>query len=85
LRGEKGYAGTREDFAHMALINEPSTNFKGTLTSGLHTGTGTDVTLETLAEMVEDSGERVVIDAENGADITRWVLRRITIERARHG
>jgi polyhydroxyalkanoate synthesis repressor PhaR len=68
----------------MALIDEPIA-IKRYASRRLHqSGTGTYVTLETLAEIVEDDEDFVVFDAETGADITRSVLKQIILERARH-
>ena len=46
---------------------------------------GRYVTLEDLADMVEDDEDFVVTDAETGEDITRSVLKQIIVERKRHG
>ena len=43
------------------------------------------VTLEDLADRVEDEEDFVVTDAETGEDITQSVLKRIIVERRRHG
>ena len=66
----------------MALIDEPIAIKRYASRRLYQPGTGTYVTLETLAEMVED--DFVVFDAETGADITRSVLKHIILERARH-
>ena len=69
----------------MARIDEPITIKRYANRRLYHAGTGTDVTLENLAEMVEDDEDFVVLDAATGADITRSLLKQIIIERAGHG
>jgi polyhydroxyalkanoate synthesis repressor PhaR len=48
-------------------------------------GAGGYVTIEELGAMVEDEEDFVVNDAETGDDVTRRVLEKIIVERARHG
>ena len=43
------------------------------------------VTLGDLAAMVEDDEDFVVTEAATGADITRFVLKQIIVERGNHG
>jgi polyhydroxyalkanoate synthesis repressor PhaR len=46
---------------------------------------GAYLTLDDLAQRVEDDGDFVVTKAETGKDITRSVLKQIIVERRRHG
>jgi polyhydroxyalkanoate synthesis repressor PhaR len=48
-------------------------------------GAGGYVTLDDLGAMVEDEEDFVVYDVKTGDDITQVVLKRIIVERARHG
>jgi polyhydroxyalkanoate synthesis repressor PhaR len=50
-----------------------------------HPGTGSYLTFEDLASMVEDDEEFVVYEAKTGEDITRSILRQIILKRAKHG
>jgi len=43
------------------------------------------VTLEDLAALVEDEEDFLVTEAATGEDITQAVLKRIIVERRRHG
>jgi polyhydroxyalkanoate synthesis repressor PhaR len=43
------------------------------------------LTLEELAERIEDDENFVVTEAETGEDVTRSVLKQIIVERRRHG
>jgi len=46
---------------------------------------GAYLTLDDLAQRVEDNDDFVVTEAETGEDITRSVLKQIIVERKRHG
>ena len=46
---------------------------------------GAYLTLDDLAQRVEDDEDFVVTEAETGEDITRSVLHQIIVERRRHG
>jgi polyhydroxyalkanoate synthesis repressor PhaR len=46
---------------------------------------GAYLTLDELAERIEDDEDFVATEAETGEDITRSVLKRIIVERRRHG
>jgi polyhydroxyalkanoate synthesis repressor PhaR len=46
---------------------------------------GAYLTVEELAERIEDDEDFVVTEAETGEDITRSVLKQIIVERRRHG
>jgi polyhydroxyalkanoate synthesis repressor PhaR len=46
---------------------------------------GSYLTLDDLAQRVEDDDNFVVTEAETGEDITRSVLKQIIVERRRHG
>ena len=46
---------------------------------------GAYLTLDDLAQRVEDDEDFVVTEAETGEDITRSVLKQIIVERKRHG
>ena len=46
---------------------------------------GAYLTLDDLAQLVEDDEDFVVTEAETGEDITRSVLKQIIVERRRHG
>jgi polyhydroxyalkanoate synthesis repressor PhaR len=46
---------------------------------------GAYLTLDDLAQRVEDNDDFVVAEAETGEDITRSVLKQIIVERKRHG
>jgi polyhydroxyalkanoate synthesis repressor PhaR len=46
---------------------------------------GAYVTLDDLAQWVEDDEDLIVTEAETGEDITRSVLKQIIVERRRHG
>jgi polyhydroxyalkanoate synthesis regulator protein len=48
-------------------------------------GTGSYMTLDDLAVMVEDEENFVVCEARTGEDITATILRRIILQRATHG
>jgi len=48
-------------------------------------GTGSYMTLDGLATMVEDGEDFVVHEARTGEDITPAILKRIILERATHG
>jgi polyhydroxyalkanoate synthesis repressor PhaR len=50
-----------------------------------HTGMGAYLTLDDLAQMVEDDRDFAVREAETGGDITPSILRQIIPERALHG
>ena len=50
-----------------------------------HPDAGSYVTLDDLGAMVEDEEDFVVYNAKTGDDITHVVLKRIIVERARHG
>jgi len=69
----------------MAHINEPVAMRRYVNRRLYQTGTGNDVTLESLAELVEDGDRFVAFDAESGPDITRSVLHATIIERTCHG
>jgi polyhydroxyalkanoate synthesis repressor PhaR len=69
----------------MARIDEPITIKRYANRRLYHPGSGTYVTLEDLAEMVEDDEDFVVFDVATSTDITRSVLKQIIIERADHG
>ena len=43
------------------------------------------VSLDRLADMVEDGEDFVVFDAKTGDDVTHWALKQIIIERSGHG
>ena len=46
---------------------------------------GAYLTLDDLAQRVEEDEDFVVTEAETGEDITRSVLKQIIVERKRHG
>lgn len=46
---------------------------------------GSYLTLDDLAQWVQDDEDFVVTEAETGEDITRSVLKQIIVERKRHG
>jgi polyhydroxyalkanoate synthesis repressor PhaR len=46
---------------------------------------GAYVTLDDLAQWVEDDEDLIVTEAETGEDITRSVLKQIIVERRCHG
>ena len=46
---------------------------------------GVYLSLDDLAQRVEDDDDFVVTEAETGEDITRSVLKQIIVERKRHG
>jgi len=46
---------------------------------------GSYLSLDDLAQRVEDNDDVVVTEAETGEDITRSVLKQIIVERKRHG
>ena len=46
---------------------------------------GSYLSLDDLAQRVEDDDDFVVTEAETGEDITRSVLKQIIVERKRHG
>lgn len=50
-----------------------------------HPDAGGYVTLDDLGAMVEDEEDFVVYDVKTGDDIAHVVLKRIIVERARHG
>jgi polyhydroxyalkanoate synthesis regulator protein len=68
----------------MAHINEPVAIRRYANRRFYQTGTGSDVTLESLADLVEDDDGFVAYDAESGP-ITRWVLHANIIEPTCHG
>jgi polyhydroxyalkanoate synthesis repressor PhaR len=69
----------------MARIDEPITIKRYANRRLYRPGSGTYVTLEDLAEMVEDDEDFVVFDVATSTDITGSVLKQIIIERAGHG
>jgi polyhydroxyalkanoate synthesis regulator protein len=69
----------------MARIGEPTTNNRYANRRLYYTGSGALVTLEHLAELVEDRKDFVLFDVTTGADATRSVRKHIIIERADHG
>jgi polyhydroxyalkanoate synthesis repressor PhaR len=69
----------------MAHINEPVAIRRYANRRLYQTATGNDVTLESLAELIEDDDGFVAFDAKSGPDITRSVLHATIIERTCHG
>jgi polyhydroxyalkanoate synthesis regulator protein len=69
----------------MAHINEPVAIRRYANRRLYPTGAGSDVTLESLAELVEDDDGFVAFDAESGPYTTRSVLHATIIERTCHG
>jgi polyhydroxyalkanoate synthesis repressor PhaR len=65
------------------VMHQPITIKRYANTRLYHPGAGRYVTLEDLADMVEDEEDFVVTDAASGEDITRSLLQQIV--RARHG
>ena len=49
-----------------------------------NSGTGSYVSLDDLAAMVEDDQDFVVWEAQTGEDITRSILKRIILRRSSH-
>ena len=49
-----------------------------------HSGTGSYISLDDLAAMVEDEQDFVVWEAKTGEDITRSILKQIILRRAHH-
>ena len=69
----------------MASIEEPIT-IKRYGESRLHNAhAGSYVSLQDIADMVEDDDAFVVRDAKSGEDITAVVLKQIIAERVHHG
>jgi polyhydroxyalkanoate synthesis repressor PhaR len=50
-----------------------------------HPAAGAYLTLDDLAQWVEDGEDFIVAEAGTGEDITRSVLKQIIVERKRHG
>jgi polyhydroxyalkanoate synthesis repressor PhaR len=48
-------------------------------------GTGSYVSLDDLAAMVEDEQDFIVWEAKTGEDITRSILKQIILRRSNHG
>ncbi len=69
----------------MPSFKEPITIKKYAEGRLYNPGMGAYVTLQRLAEMVEDDEDFVVTEAKTGEDITRSVLKQIIIERGTHG
>jgi polyhydroxyalkanoate synthesis repressor PhaR len=68
----------------MARIEEPIT-IKRYGDSRLYNASADYVSLQDIADMVEDDDEFVVRDAKSGEDITTIVLKQIIAERVHHG
>jgi polyhydroxyalkanoate synthesis repressor PhaR len=68
----------------MALTGNPA-KIKRYADRLYHTGTASYVTLDDLADMVEDEEDFVIYDAKTGEDVTRFVLRQIILQRVNHG
>ncbi len=69
----------------MARSDEPATIKQYANRRLYHPGAGRYVTLQDLADMVEDEEEFVVYDAATGEDVTRPVLLKIIRAQAIHG
>jgi hypothetical protein len=84
---QKRYAGlSREGRAIlMAHVDGPVTIKQYAAQRLYDTRAARYVSLDDLAEMVEDDEDFIVTDAKSGDDITQSVLKQIIVERGRHG
>ena len=69
----------------MATTSEPITIKRYARRRVRNPGMGANVTLDELAAMVADDEDFVVREAGTGEDITRSVLKQITLKRGSHG
>ena len=69
----------------MASIEEPITIKRYGNNRLYNPNVGSYVSLQDIADMVEDDDEFVVRDAKSGEDITTIVLKQIIAERVHHG
>jgi polyhydroxyalkanoate synthesis repressor PhaR len=69
----------------MARIEEPITIKRYDNSRLYNTSAGSYVSLQDIADMVEDDDEFIVRDAKSGEDITTIVLKQIIAERVHHG
>jgi polyhydroxyalkanoate synthesis regulator protein len=81
LRSSPSHSGA----TRMATFGQPVT-IKADANQRLYNAsTGSYVSLEDLAAMVEDDRDFIVWEAQTGADITRSILKQIILRRASHG
>jgi polyhydroxyalkanoate synthesis repressor PhaR len=69
----------------MARTDEPITIKRYGHSRLYNASAGSYVSLQDIADMVEDDDEFVVRDAKSGEDITTIVLKQIIAERVHHG
>ena len=69
----------------MARIEEPITIKRYDNSRLYNASAGSYVSLQDIADMVEDDDEFIVRDAKSGEDITTIVLKQIIAERVHHG
>ena len=69
----------------MARIEEPITIKRHGNSRLYNASAGSYVSLQDIADMVEDDDMFVVRDAKSGEDITTIVLKQIIAERVHHG
>ena len=69
----------------MASIQEPITIKRYGGSRLYNASVGSYVSLQDIADMIEDDDASVVRDAKSGEDITTVVLKQIIAERVHHG